>query len=245
MLTSDSAAVPRAGARGRDGEQDEAVDRRGRGVADEPLSAAVYDRRPRLPGTWRWPGRRRRPGAGRRAGRGGGRGQPGDRRSRWPCSRAATYAWCCRSRTRRPGPDQRRLACACWPAGRRPGRAATSPTGSRSTTVTADGEVVTMELRARRGQLVLSDLTSGPGAVRDLLRRHAGRGLSGLAAAGAGRRRGSVDLVVRRGGSSDSLAAMIRFVVSSTSPRRSESSSVTSNWSCNALPLATIVQPAR
>ena len=65
-------------------------------------------------------------------------------------------------RERRPGPHQRRLARHARRAGPPPARAATSPTGSASGRSTADGSLVTMDLKPVPGAYVLSDLSSGP-----------------------------------------------------------------------------------
>ena len=65
-------------------------------------------------------------------------------------------------RERRPGTPQRRQPRRSWPPDRRPARAATSPSGSRSGRSTADGRVVTMELKPVEGSPVLSDLSTGP-----------------------------------------------------------------------------------
>ena len=98
--------------------------------------------------------------------------------------------------------------------------------------VTAEGSVVTLALTAQGGSVRAVGPEHGAGAVRYLL---SAGGQDSVRGAGTMPRIRSISSAER--GSSDSLAAMIRFVVSSTSPRRSESSSVTSNWSCNALPL--------
>ena len=97
-----------------------------------------------------------------------GRGPPADRRSPWACC---------------PGGDVRAVmqvedaddaagdaeTRAGWPRGRRPGRAASSPTGSRWTRAGSTGREVVLDLRPVEGSYVLSDLTSGPVLFADLL----------------------------------------------------------------------------
>ena len=77
------------------------------------------------------------------------------------CSRVATYAWRCRSSptTRRADNADTRARLADGPA---PGQGGDFTDLFALGAVTAEGEVVTMELDPVEGSYVLSDLSNGP-----------------------------------------------------------------------------------